>query len=287
MSCFSMDVSAAITQFNLRWMIRQDMNEVLKIEQESFPKDNQWTEDRFSTEMRKRNCIGKVVEMNNQIVVGFCITDLNPDNICILRMAVDPQWRRFGLGSKMMEKVRSQLKLPARRTHILVDLSTDTSDSVDIARAFLGRYDFVRIVEGPSEVVVTAMTIADAQAVQEIENDFFANRHGEAGDISSILDGGRWRGIVARNGTSLLGYALYQHDHVGVAINGEYGLIVHPHYRRQGVGTKLFKHLVRLGVPIELHDINLFCRAQYGFLRAMGVPVSRYVTVNWDGRTRT
>ncbi len=42
----------------IRWMIRRDMAEVLRIERESF--EYHWTEEDFLCCLRQRNCIGMV-----------------------------------------------------------------------------------------------------------------------------------------------------------------------------------------------------------------------------------
>lgn len=46
------------TKVNIRWMIRRDLPEVFRVEQESF--DYPWSEDDFLRCMRQRNCIGMV-----------------------------------------------------------------------------------------------------------------------------------------------------------------------------------------------------------------------------------
>ena len=60
-------------EVTIRWMIRRDMPEVLKIEAASF--EYTWDEDEFLNLLRPRNCIGMVAEHENR-VVGFMIYEM-------------------------------------------------------------------------------------------------------------------------------------------------------------------------------------------------------------------
>ncbi len=111
----------------IRWMIRRDMNEVLKIEQESF--DFEWTEEDFLSCLRQRNCIGMVAEQDNH-VVGFMIYELHKNRLHILNFAVGPAMRRLGVGAQMIEKLinklsqqrRQEITLEVRETNLAAQL---------------------------------------------------------------------------------------------------------------------------------------------------------------------
>ena len=51
---------------HMRWMIRRDMPDVLKIENANF--EFAWSEDDFIRCLRQRNCIGMVAERDDEIV---------------------------------------------------------------------------------------------------------------------------------------------------------------------------------------------------------------------------
>jgi [ribosomal protein S18]-alanine N-acetyltransferase len=99
---------------HIRWMIRRDMPEVLRAEQESF--DYSWTEDDFLRCLRQRNCIGMVAELDDR-VVGFMIYELHKTKLHVLNFAVDPAWRRVGVGTQMVTKLIGKLS-SHRRTKI-------------------------------------------------------------------------------------------------------------------------------------------------------------------------
>ncbi len=103
---------------HIRWMIRRDMPEVLQAEQASF--EYSWTEEDFLRCLRQRNCIGMVAEQGDK-VVGFMIYELHKSKLHILNFAVQPSYRRLGVGLQMVTKLISKLS-SHRRTRITLEV---------------------------------------------------------------------------------------------------------------------------------------------------------------------
>jgi ribosomal-protein-alanine N-acetyltransferase len=101
---------------HIRWMIRKDLQEVLDIENESF--EFPWNEENFIRCLRQRNCIGMVAEHNNQ-VVGFTIYELAKTQIYVINFAVARQFRGFGVGTQLAEKLIGKLSLQRRNKIVL------------------------------------------------------------------------------------------------------------------------------------------------------------------------
>ena len=99
---------------HVRWMIRRDMAEVLRIEQEAF--EFPWTDEDFTRCLRQRNCIGMVAEIADS-VVAFMIYELHRSRLHMLNFAVLRSHRRLGVGTYMMEKLAGKLT-PDRRSLI-------------------------------------------------------------------------------------------------------------------------------------------------------------------------
>jgi ribosomal-protein-alanine N-acetyltransferase len=97
-------------------MIRRDMPEVLRIENESF--EFNWTEEDFLACLRQRNCIGMVAEHENR-VVGFMIYELHKTRLHILNFAVSPAFRRLGVGAQMIDKLVNKLSQQRRQEIVL------------------------------------------------------------------------------------------------------------------------------------------------------------------------
>ena len=91
---------------HIRWMIRRDMTEVLRIERDGSL--CHWEEEDFLRCLRQRNCIGMVAEMGEK-VVGFMIYDLHKSKLHILNFAVHADHRREGIGAQMVQKLVSKL----------------------------------------------------------------------------------------------------------------------------------------------------------------------------------
>jgi [ribosomal protein S18]-alanine N-acetyltransferase len=102
----------------IRWMIRRDMPDVLRMEQESF--EFPWSDDDFVRCLRQRNCIGMVAEHEDR-VVGFMIYELHKTRIHVLNFAVDQEYRRRGVGSQMVAKLIAKLSAQ-RRSRIVLEI---------------------------------------------------------------------------------------------------------------------------------------------------------------------
>ncbi len=112
-------------RMHIRWMIRRDMPEVLRMEQSSH--EYPWCEEDFLRCLRQRNCIGMVAELGEK-VVGFMIYELHKTKLHILNFAVHPDHRRMGVGCQMAEKLISKLS-SHRRTKIVVEVRETNLDA--------------------------------------------------------------------------------------------------------------------------------------------------------------
>lgn len=108
----------AVTDCLVRWMVKNDMSEILDIEQRSF--DFAWTRDDFMNYLRQRNCIGFVAESENQ-VIGFFLYRLTSKAVHLLNFAVDPSFRRLSVGQQMIEKLLRLLS-HRKRTEIQLEV---------------------------------------------------------------------------------------------------------------------------------------------------------------------
>lgn len=102
----------------IRWLIRRDMPDVLRIERSTY--GDSWTDEDFLSCLRQRNCIGMVAEHDQQIV-GFMIYELHKSRLHILNFAVDPELRRQGVGTQMVLRLVDKLS-QQRRNEILIEV---------------------------------------------------------------------------------------------------------------------------------------------------------------------
>lgn len=102
----------------IRWMLKEDLPAVLRIEEESF--EFPWTKADFLSCTHQPHCIAVVAEVRNQ-VVGYMIYEMAPHHFHLLTLAVDPAWRRRGIGRALMERLIQKLS-PHRRQRIVLEV---------------------------------------------------------------------------------------------------------------------------------------------------------------------
>lgn len=105
------------TRVHVRWMIRRDLEEVLGIETRSF--EFAWTEEDFLRCLRKRNVIGMVAEYGDRIV-GYMLYRLSKCEVTVVNFAVDPRYRRTGVGAQLATKLLGKLSSHRRRGAVLM-----------------------------------------------------------------------------------------------------------------------------------------------------------------------
>lgn len=99
------------TQVHLRWMIRRDMPSVLSVEEACFAWP--WDEEHFISQLRQRNCIAMVAEVNDE-VVGYMVYELFRVQITLLNLAVNPKFQRQGIGKQLIERLIDKLSYERR-----------------------------------------------------------------------------------------------------------------------------------------------------------------------------
>ncbi len=107
-----------MTQTYIRWMVRSDLDSVVAIEKDVY--DYPWSQQEFLISLRQRNCIGMVAERNEE-VVGYMVYELHKTRIELLNFAVRARSQRLGVGSAMIEKLKSKLAYE-RRSKISLEM---------------------------------------------------------------------------------------------------------------------------------------------------------------------
>ena len=101
------------TDVRIRWLIRRDLEEVLKIDADSFREP--WGEEDYLTHLRQRNCIGMVAELPDDTIAGVMVYELHKSTLSLLRICVAPKHRGTGVGSTMVDRLRQKLQQQRRR----------------------------------------------------------------------------------------------------------------------------------------------------------------------------
>ena len=91
----------------IRKMRAADVSEVVEIERMSFTAP--WSEAAFLGEILKLYSLTKVAALRGKIIGYICVEHIM-DEGHILNLAVHPDFRRHGLGTKLLEEVMDELK---------------------------------------------------------------------------------------------------------------------------------------------------------------------------------
>ncbi len=123
-------------QCHIRWMIRRDLDDVIRIERAAFSEFN-WQEEDFVRHLRQRNCIGMTTEVDfagQPKVVGFMLYELHRDRLVVLNFAVDPRFHRNGIGTAMVEKLKYKMS-PGRRGCIALECRESNLEALNFFKA--------------------------------------------------------------------------------------------------------------------------------------------------------
>ncbi len=113
----------------IRWIIRRDSDRVREIENAAGGK---WRSEDLAASLRYRDSIGLVYEVDH-FIQGFIVYRLFKNSIEIMKLVVDPNFQRKGIGSEIINRIKE--KLLHRRTSLIVQVSeTDIGAQIFLAK---------------------------------------------------------------------------------------------------------------------------------------------------------
>lgn len=99
-------------QILIRNMREEDLQSVIRIERMSF--SFPWSETSFLSEVHKTRSLSKVAVLGDN-VVGYMCAECVADEGHILNLAVNPDCRKMGIATALVENILEELKLKACR----------------------------------------------------------------------------------------------------------------------------------------------------------------------------
>lgn len=121
---FGMLVKPAQGDVFLSWMSRQYVREVMNIEKSSC--ELFWEEQDLVKCLRTRNCIGLVATRCEQ-VMGYMVYELHKTEVSLLNLVVHPKFRRQGIGTLFLNKLKAKLT-PERRQRVSYEVRESNLD---------------------------------------------------------------------------------------------------------------------------------------------------------------
>lgn len=105
----------------LRYHCNADLAQMAAIDAVCSPYP--WCEAMLRLELRQRRAICRVIDIGNSyirpILAGFMVYRLKPLEIELERFAIDPDWQRLGLGTRLMARLQSRLSERSRLRRIV------------------------------------------------------------------------------------------------------------------------------------------------------------------------
>ncbi len=125
-------------EYHIRWMIRRDLEDVVRIERACFAQFP-WDEDYFTRTLRTRNRIGMTAEASfagSLKIVGYMVYEMHRDRLVVLNFATDPRFQRSGVGTAMVDKLKAKLSTnPGRRTCIALEVRESNLDGLNFFKS--------------------------------------------------------------------------------------------------------------------------------------------------------
>lgn len=116
----------------VRTMVRADLPSVVWIEKESC--DYHWSEKDFISTLRQRKTIGLTAKFEEE-VVGFLIYEFHKTHFKILNLAVSPNFRRKGVGTAMISKLKAKLNNGGDKTRLKLEVRESNLEAQLFCRA--------------------------------------------------------------------------------------------------------------------------------------------------------
>ncbi len=276
---------------SIRYSIRKDFPQLAVIEEQCFSEGRRWSEKAMITYAKKPNVIG-IVATCDEVIAGCCFFALYPDRIIILNLAVHPDFQRRGIGGMLIQELWSRLNDKRSRLFALVP------DGIDGAKEFFEHFSVPTELADPKGEVARkfVLSLADKLQLPPMERLSKLLLSEDVADATkayttSLVGNERYQRLIVcdeYHDSMIVAYALYEEQQNEIRIDGRFGIMVEPSFRRRGIGKIIMAHLATLRLPIRIHHISYAPSGTHLFLRALGVSMPeppQYVEAVWKPST--
>lgn len=127
-------MSLCALKFELAPAEMTDLEQIMEIEQVSFPFP--WTNRMFFHELSNDSLsFAYVVRDVDGKIIGYVFMKALLDELHLLNIAVDPQWRRKGLGKVLIERVLNTVE-EKRMERVILEVRVSNQPALDLYRKF-------------------------------------------------------------------------------------------------------------------------------------------------------
>jgi ribosomal-protein-alanine N-acetyltransferase len=114
-----------------RPMVEEDLKQIILIEAQSYPEP--WKISHFLEELKKTYTRVLVLtdDETDSIVIGYIVYWLQAEGISLLNVAVDPKWRGFGFGKKLMQLMINEA-VKEDISHIILEVRENNQNAIKL-----------------------------------------------------------------------------------------------------------------------------------------------------------
>ena len=124
-----MKVAEISLNYSIEELVREDINRVLEIENDSFR--SPWQRAVFETEFKNKNSYNIACKDESRSLVGYCLSWLIYDEIHILIVAVDESFRNQGIGKRLIVKTLEHF-IPRGANHAVLEVRLDNYGAISL-----------------------------------------------------------------------------------------------------------------------------------------------------------
>ena len=154
------------TAVSIRPLVEDDLKQVLMIETQSYPQP--WSKTAFEAELGKpyTRALALTDDETDSIVIGYIVYWVQTDGISLLNVTVDPKWRGFGFGMKLMQAmIKEAVQEDIPRIVLEVRESNKSAISLYQSIGFTITHERKRFYSNGETALVMEIKTSDAPSV--------------------------------------------------------------------------------------------------------------------------
>ena len=117
------------TQYNIVELNIEDMDEVIEIEKVSFK--SPWPREIFEMEFKNKRAYNIACKNESGDLIGYCLSWLIYDEIHILKVAVNEDYRNLGLGRKLIVNTLEYF-IAKGANHAILEVRLDNYSAINL-----------------------------------------------------------------------------------------------------------------------------------------------------------
>ena len=117
------------TQYNILELAEEDLNEIIEIENISFK--SPWPREVFEMEFKNKRAYNIVCKNERGDLIGYCLSWLIYDEVHILKVAVNEDYRNLGIGRKLIVNTLEYF-ITKGANHAILEVRLDNYSAISL-----------------------------------------------------------------------------------------------------------------------------------------------------------